>query len=438
MGFSQSDEYFSWALNDGHVYIMRLPGGKVVQVKKLGGGEVTFAPSSQTLASSTGRHAYLWQVDGTVLQTLVESTDHSVGEIAFSPEGDLIAMAGNQWRSRSGDEYLPSTLVIWKATDGTVLHRLNHDFAVEDIDFSPGGELLASVDSFGSIRIWRLSDGALLRTVDGLGTRLNRVSFSQDGILVMSVGSDDSLGTLVRLCGITSPTSGPPPTATPTRTPISPWEVLPAPPIYDDFSGEALVSNLWREASWAYPSEAGPTSNLSHELADGHLILRAQPVSYLTNLELDTIAREERTINRVTVFEARIYLPRGDSRQYATAYIKLKASFSDFRWFTQCSLGGLYGYPQFSCYVLNAKRYHSEHSTEERPILYDQWYVVRIEMDPSSGALQFYLDGELVELYVPSEAEQLRQAVFSPPVGIQSPINGGSFVAWVDDVRITE
>ena len=252
----------------------------------------------------------------------------------------------------------------------------------------------------------------------------------------MAMASDPSSGTVIRIFGIVSPTIGPQPAPEPTKTPIPIWESLPRPLIYDHFSGEALDSTLWREASWAYPEDAGPTSNLSYQQIDDRLVLEARPVSYLTGLELDARLPNQRTLDQVNAFEARMYLPGGGARPWATAVVKLKARFGDVSWQAECRLGGLYREPSFSCSVVNLSRGEDEYVSEARPILYDQWYVVRIELNPSSRALQFYLDGDLVDHYVPLDVAQLNQAIFTPTIGIQA-ING-YFVAWVDDVRITE
>lgn len=290
---------------------------------------MTFAPSSPILASPVGPNTNLWRIDGTVLNTLLDSTEASIDVIAISPDESLIAMANNRLRSKSGDEYLPSTLLLWEIADESELQRLEHSFAVQDVAFSPAGDLLASVDSFGAVRIWRVSDGELLRTIEGLITGSNKLSFSPDGSLIMAMASDPSSGTVIRIFGIVFPTIGPPPAPEPTKTPIPIWESLPRPLIYDDFSGEALDSTLWREASWAYPEDAGPTSNLSYQQIDDRLVLEARPVSYLTGLELDATLPNQRTIDQVNAFEARMYLPGGGARPWATAVVKLKARFGD-------------------------------------------------------------------------------------------------------------
>jgi len=69
---------------------------------------------------------------------------------------------------------------------------------VNSVTFSPSGALLASGAYDDTVRLWRVSDGALMRTLEGHTSLVTDVVFLADGRLLAS-GSWD--GT-VRLWGV--------------------------------------------------------------------------------------------------------------------------------------------------------------------------------------------------------------------------------------------
>ena len=66
---------------------------------------------------------------------------------------------------------------------------------------------------------------------------------------------------------------------------------------------------------------------------------------------------------------------------------------------------------------------------------FGSWHTMRIEVDPSTVELNFYIDGKFVGSHIPSDADVLKNARFSFKIGTWSPYD---FVeGYVDDVRIT-
>src|SRR5205085_11535635 len=102
----------------------------------------------------------------------------NVQGVAYSPDGRLIA-AGYQVIGASG-ESLDSSIRIWRATDGVLIRTLTAPttYGTYTVAFSPGSDYIAagggtrrddpftgSVIYDGYFRIWRVSDGALLTNV---------------------------------------------------------------------------------------------------------------------------------------------------------------------------------------------------------------------------------------------------------------------------------
>jgi WD40 repeat protein/subtilase family serine protease len=103
-----------------------------------------------------------------------------VNSVAFSPDGRLIASGGDR------------TIKLWRVSDGALVRTLTgHTNGVSSVAFSPDGSLLASGSWDYTIRLWRVSDGALVRTLTGHTNGVFSVAFSPDGSLMAS-GSGDS------------------------------------------------------------------------------------------------------------------------------------------------------------------------------------------------------------------------------------------------------
>jgi WD40 repeat protein len=109
--------------------------------------------------------------------------------IDYSPGGTLVA---------TGEFYTDYRIQIRKAADFSIVRTLPghieapNNFGTFSVRFSPDGTLLASGGVDGNVKIWRVSDGALLQTLS-IGTELSpnvfTVSFSPDGQL-LAAGTD--------------------------------------------------------------------------------------------------------------------------------------------------------------------------------------------------------------------------------------------------------
>lgn len=104
----------------------------------------------------------------------------SVLSVAFSPDGNILA---------SGS--VDNTLRLWRVDEAQLLRTMyGHPFPVLTLAFSPDGAYLATGSTDGAIRLWQVSDGRLLRTLQGHGGWINGLAYSPSGAIIMSCGED--------------------------------------------------------------------------------------------------------------------------------------------------------------------------------------------------------------------------------------------------------
>jgi hypothetical protein len=213
-------------------------------------------------------------------------------------------------------------------------------------------------------------------------------------------------------------------------TPVTPWDSMPTPPLYDDFAGEILNQNLWRLGD--------PESLNYYKYGQDKGTLEIDSIGEIESKDIGLRLTGSRTITSVGAFEASLKIDPS-SAGYAFAKTFVDVYSGSLSWATQCCLGNSSENPTFYCHVAHTSDgYNVVYSTKSIPINHDQWYVIRIEFQPETGFVQYYLDGNLIDTYVPIDSEWFidERAIFEPGIGIW--VGNGYILTNFDDVRITE
>jgi WD40 repeat protein len=193
---------------DSEIKLWRAEEGGLVSTlsqDEAGPHNIALSPDGKMLASASAsatRNLLLYRVaDGSLIRRI---TAHNNGTtcVAFTPDGSLLVSGGGDY-----------TLKLWRVSDGALVKELNQGAHVISLAVSPDGRVVAAGDSSGKIRLWRLADEAQIGGFAAHTEYVFSLAFSANGSMLASGGGDESLklwampdGRLIR--AVTIPNSG--------------------------------------------------------------------------------------------------------------------------------------------------------------------------------------------------------------------------------------
>jgi WD40 repeat protein len=160
-----------------------------------GGGSFVFSSNGQVLASESGPNSIqLWNITtGEPLRAwTVGGSDQGLAALALSPDGNILATGGADGSN---------TVRLWNTATGRIIKTLpiTSSDGVDDIAFSPNGKILASADTDGNIQLWNARTGQEIGTPLGTAslTFFDKVTidiaFSPNGKILATTAADGAI-----------------------------------------------------------------------------------------------------------------------------------------------------------------------------------------------------------------------------------------------------
>jgi WD40 repeat protein len=149
---------------------------------------LAFAPSYDTLVTGEGTFCcagslHWWNIDDPFQRpSLIEGYNVSVRDVAYSPDGETLAVA------------LLGSPVFWlvDAETGDLIRTFeDHVYRVNGVAFSPDGSLIVSASRDRKLNVWTAEGPEPELSLVEHSDALNSAVFSPDGSLLASAGDDD-------------------------------------------------------------------------------------------------------------------------------------------------------------------------------------------------------------------------------------------------------
>lgn len=218
------------------------------------------------------------------------------------------------------------------------------------------------------------------------------------------------------------------PTVTPTTAPDL------APP-YDDFNDEQY-DNSFNSALW----EQTGTQHVDIEQRNEVLVFSTNNFPDGGSVGMAPVDAGTWSLEKTSVIGAKLRLDSSRRGQGSFINISTYADLSGRDWWTECMLNNSESeHTLFFCDIHSGEQAENgepifEYQTRGINGNYDEWYTVKIIINPNTAEFSFYLNDKLLGSHTPEDAHLLKEASFYPRIGSWAN-SEDQFIGYFDDVR---
>ena len=176
--FSPNGKYIATGYTDGGIVIWDVSNGDEIEIIETGGVvySLDFSPDGKYLLSGGNSVAEMWNVATGERVQFFSGAAFEVNNIDFS---------------NTKTHFISTDMInakVWDLVSGRIINAM--DWNVKCAIFSPDGKILATGNGSGSISLWNINSGALIKSFEGHTNIVYSIDFSPDGKYLLSGGWD--------------------------------------------------------------------------------------------------------------------------------------------------------------------------------------------------------------------------------------------------------